>query len=189
MLTLSVSNSCNATIFTPDDSANKKVLKLIEWVASVNDLAKATKSLPNALGISQPPNTAYADVNGRHIKDWTDYLYDAPIWPGAKSKLEYTVPKPGAPADSWRADIRFYLDLNEREVCIHKADLMSLFGPPRLLPGGDGPIDYAWVLRSDPYETIVLGNFGFDGTDCDPYLTIIEYPESGQKRQREHYLL
>jgi hypothetical protein len=178
------------TIFAPGDNGNTKVLKLIQWVAEINDLAIATRTLPRALGISQNPRVStYTDANGKRIKDWTDYLYDAPIWPHAKLKMEYTVFVPGAPAGSWRAEIRFSPDFNESEVCIHKADLISLFGQPSgsyVLTGGAG-MAYSWVLRSSPYETIINGFFGYAETGCDPSPTIIEYPESHKKREHDGY--
>jgi hypothetical protein len=163
-------------VFNPEDSGSTKVIRLIEWVASLDDLAKASDILPRALGGSQTPQVYYAEVNGKQIKDWTDFLLDAPIWPGSRSKMDYTVLEPDGPAGDWRADIRFYLE--ESEACVRKADMVSRFGPPtdsRIIPDA-ATISYGWQLRQTPWKTMVWGEYGEDDSGCDAYLTVVEYP-------------
>jgi len=161
--------------FASNDTGVTKILKLIEWVRAADDLAAMSDALPNALGLSKASRIYYTEVDGKQVKDWTDYLLKAPIWPGAQSTMDYTVPEPNAPAGHWRADIRLYL--NSSEACVQMGDMVSRFGEPTdtyIVTDGGGR-SYEWKLREKPWKTVVGGYFGPNNKGCGD-LTIIEYP-------------
>ncbi len=163
-------------VFEVNDGGAIKIVKLIRWVAKIDDLAGASDTLPRALGLPASNEVYFADINGKKVKDWTSVLRNAPVWPGAKSTLDYTVFEPDGPAGSWRADIAFYLEPSE--VCIHLQDLEAALGAPTatgLVTDGGGAT-HGWQLRQAPWRTVLWGYFGRLETGCDSHLKLIEYP-------------
>jgi hypothetical protein len=163
-----------APLLSPDDSDATKILKLTAWIGSLDDLSKATGQIPRALGYPLTPRLEYADVDGRHILNWTEYLGDVPIWPSAQSTIQYRVPEAGGPAERTRATV--FIRLNPAEACIHMADMLSHFGKPtETYPSTDmGPPYYGWLLRPSPYKTMVSAMFGVGDKNCTPSLIITE---------------
>jgi hypothetical protein len=160
--------------FTPDDSGVTKVLKLVAWIGSLDDLSAATVTLPAALGVPATPRVVYYDLNGKQTKDWTEYLSNAPIWPGAQSTVQYRIPEADGPAGRARASV--FIGLNSAEACIHLADMISRFGKPaetHLVTDGAG-LSYSWALRQTPWKTGVGGYFGRHDKDCAASLSVGE---------------
>jgi len=160
--------------FAPSDSGVTKVLKLVAWIGSLNDLSAAPQILPSALGLPADPKPYYYERDGKQAKDWTDYLDDAPVWPGAKSTIQYSIPEADGPAGTARATI--FIRLNKVEACVHMADMISSLGNPAetyFVTDGGGEA-YGWVLRQTPWKTVVSGYFGRNGRDCAGDLSVGE---------------
>jgi len=162
--------------FAPADSGMTKVLKLVAWLGSLDDLSAATDTLPEGLGLRATPKVEYFEKDEKQLKNWTDYLSDAPIWPGGKSTIAYTVFDPDGPAGSdWRA--RIILELDVGEACIRMADMVSQFGKPiESVPLTDGAGEsFVWTLKKMPWALQVDADFGVRNQNCTSQLFVTEY--------------
>jgi hypothetical protein len=162
-LALSMQASAETPPFTPDDSGVTKVLKLVQWIGALDDMSAATDTLPNALGLRSDPIVRYWDHDGKKTKVNTEYLTHAPIWPGARSTIQYTVSEDGFASLPLRARTYILIELNPAEACIHMADMVSSLGKATedhpVTDDEQGLYD-DWVLRQTPWKTIVQGYFG-----------------------------
>jgi hypothetical protein len=161
--------------FAPADNGVTKMLKLIGWIGSLDDLSMTTNKLPAAMGLPPTPRVEYFEKDGKQAKNWTEYLRNAPIWPGAKSTINYTVFEPDGPAGQYRrAGISF--DLNTSEACVRITDMIARFGRPTMFyPVTDGGgLSHEWTLREIPSKILASGYFGPSDSGYAQFLGVRE---------------
>lgn len=173
--------------FDLSESSPEKVLDMVDWLGSLDDLTQASV-VTTGLGLAPNPKNAFLQKNGVSVPNATYILELVPITPGSPARINYALFDPRGVAAHWpfgpESITRATLDLYSLPVCITKNAVDRRFGSPvkQFLITDGGGRRYEWRIGHwwASWRTYMATNFvPDDDRGCATYLSIWQHSGPG----------